>query len=112
MNKTWLTLFAALLVPGLGIGLSGVGSGMDAEDYWAIYESVFIDWDDSFLPLAAAETVEIKLPGVDLKNCGYDWRAVQEMESFQVKVEAEKAFLKEAGLGPFQEREDGGHEQE
>ncbi len=101
MNKTWLKLSAALVV--LGLGLAAVGAGVEGPGYWAIYKSVFVDWDDDALPSANKTTVVIRYPGVELKNGEYDWAAVHDMENFMVRIEVQKVFLQEAGLGPFQE---------
>lgn len=94
-------LVMAALVAVLFIGAAATAAEMG---YWDRFKSVFVDWDDN-APPKSGKTEVTGVRGVDVEQAlgkkGYDWDAVTYMEDFTVSMDAERQFLEEGQLGPF-----------
>ncbi len=103
MKKPWKTIAALMAV---GIILStGVALGQSEAGYWDKFKMLFVDWDDNAAPgTPKSEVAGVRGVGVmdALGDKTYDWSAIQYMEDFSVSMDAEKQFLKEGKLGPYQ----------
>ena len=102
LNLAALALMA-VLVSGILLLMSSPGQGQE-DSFWKKVRRSYVEWDDNAKTGKATEVAGVRGMDVEKKlgDKGYDWAAVKAMEDYQLSLDAQKNFLQEGRLGPYQ----------